>query len=330
MEQVRWGILGPGQIAGWFATALPNARNGVLRAVGSSDPERARAFAETHAGETGAFAGTASEVIGRDDVDAVYVATVHPAHADLAIAALRAGHAVLCEKPLTPTSADTARVIAAARESDRPLIEAYKNRFSPFARAFDDVVSSGAIGAPRRLTAAFGFRAETREGRLFDPALAGGALLDVGCYPVSLAVAVAAAAGIDPAALTVTSAEGEIGPTGVDEHARVVITGGGLEAHLETSIRAELPDGAHLEGDAGAVETADVWGSRTVSANELRLTDAGGARLIKVATVDPFAAEADAIADALGAGRLEAPEMPWAHSLAIARLLDDWAAALRA
>lgn len=330
MQQVRWAILGPGQIAEWFATALPNSRNGVLRAVGSSDPDRARAFAEKHAVEGEALVGTASEVIGRGDIDAVYIATVHPAHADLAIAALRAGHAVLCEKPLTPTAAETARVIAAARESGRPLVEAYKNRFSPFARALDDVIASGAIGEPRRLDAAFGFRAETRSGRLFDPALAGGALLDVGCYPVSLAVSVAATAGIDPDRLAVTSADGEIGPTGVDEHARVVIAGGGFEAHLETSIRADLARGARLVGESGAVEAADVWGSREASPAELTVADAGGTRTVPVPTVDPFAAEADAIADALSAGRREAPDVPWAHSVAIARLLDAWAAALRA
>jgi len=323
-------VLGPGQIAQDFVRSLPNSRAGVLHAVGSSNAQRARDFAEAHGA---AVAGTSDEVLARDDVDAVYVATVHPAHADLAIAALRAGKGVLCEKPLTPTLSETTRVIDAARETGRPLVEAYKNRFSPFARVLDEIVSDGEIGAPRRLTAEFGFRTLVRQGRLFDPALAGGALLDVGCYPISLAVAVAAAAGIDPADLRVTDVDGRIGPTGVDEHATVTVAAGGFEAVLGTSIRKTLSRSIRLEGERGIVETADAWGSRTASASELQVTGRSGlharSRVERPAVVDPFAAEADALAVALAEGRAEAPEMPWAHSLAIARLLDDAAAALR-
>lgn len=333
MQKTRWAVLGPGRIAQDFVRALPNSRSGVLHAVGSSDPDRARAFADAYGAGRAALAGGYDDVLGRGDIDAVYVATVHPAHADLTIAALRAGHAVLCEKPLTPGLTETERVIAAARQSGRPLVEAFKNRFSPFARALDEIVASGEIGEPRRLEAAFGFAAPAREGRLFDPALAGGALLDVGCYPVSLAVAVAVAAGIDPRDLRLTAAEGTIGPTGVDEQATLTVGAGGFEAVVSTSIGENLTRSARLEGAAGAVEMPDAWGSRTASATELRVTRTADGRervrTERVASVDPFAAEADALADALHTGRAETPEMPWSQSLAVARLLDEAAAALR-
>lgn len=323
---VRWAVLGPGQIAASFVAGLRETRTGVLAAVGSSDPARARGAADRFGAD---LSGHHDEIIGRDDIDAVYVSSIHPMHLELAEAALRAGHAVLCEKPLTVTSADTTHLIATAAAAGVPLVEAYKNRFSPFARALESVVARGGIGGDLRLRASFGFRAETREGRLFDPALGGGALLDVGGYPLSLAVQVAAAAGVAPAALRVAEAAGRIGPTGVDEHARAVVTAPGFAAHVETSIRSELPRSADLVGDAGRVDLPDAWGSRMASAGELRVSDGAGERVERPVVVNPFAAEADAVADLLARGGTESPAMPWAHSLAIARLLDEWAAALR-
>lgn len=325
MTAVRWAILGPGQIAESFAAGLRASRSGVLAAVGSSDAGRARAFADRYGAE---YAGGYDEVIGHAGVDAVYVSTVHPAHRDLVEAALRAGRAVLCEKPLTTSEADTRRLFAVAAEAGVPLVEAYKNRFSPFAGMLGDVVATGEIGAARRLTASFGFRAEERAGRLFDPVLGGGALLDVGGYPLSFAVQVAAAAGIAPDALRIAEAEGRIGPTGVDEHATAVVAGGDFAAHIETSIRAVLPRSARLVGDSGTIEMPDAWGSRTASAEHLLIETGGHSHTRTAAVVHPFGAEADAVAALLAGGRVEADEMPGSHSVAVARLLDEWAAAL--
>ncbi|MDD7928779.1 Gfo/Idh/MocA family protein [Microbacterium thalli] len=325
MTPVRWAILGPGQIAESFAAGLHATRSGSLAAVGSSDPARARAFADRYGAE---HAGGYDDVIGHPGIDAVYVSTVHPAHRALVEAALRAGRAVLCEKPLTTSEAETRQLFAVAADAGVPLVEAYKNRFSPFARMLDDIVATGEIGAARRLSASFGFRAEERTGRLFDPALAGGALLDVGGYPLSLAVQVAAAAGIAPDELRIAEARGDIGPTGVDEHATAVVAAGDFEAHIETSIRAALPRSAKLIGSSGTLRLPDAWGSRTASAEHLLIETGGGPQTRIAAVVHPFAAEADAVAALLAGGRVEADEMPGSHSVAVARLLDDWAAAL--
>lgn len=326
MTAVRWAILGPGQIAESFAAGLRATRSGSLAAIGSSDPARARAFADRYGAE---LAGGYDDIIGHPDVDAVYVSTVHPAHRDLVEAALGAGRAVLCEKPLTISEAETRQLFAVAADVGAPLVEAYKNRFSPFARMLDDIVATGEIGPARRLSASFGFRAEERTGRLFDPALAGGALLDVGGYPLSFAVQVAAAAGIDPAELHIAEAEGRIGPTGVDEHAAAVVSAGGFAAHIETSIRAALPRSAELVGASGTLRLPDAWGSRTASAEHLLVETSGGSQTRTAAVINPFAAEADAVAALLARGAVEADEMPGSHSVAVARLLDDWAAALR-
>jgi predicted dehydrogenase len=246
----------------------------------------------------------------------------------LSIAALEAGKAVLCEKPVSPTLSETSRVLAAAAAFGLPFAEAYKYRFGPFAAAFDDVIRSRRIGAVRRLTASFGFAAGSRTGRLFDPALAGGAILDVGCYPVSLVVAVAAASGLDLDELHVTDAEGAVGD--VDESARARIAAGPFTAEVRTSIVQDLPSTVVLEGGVGTISSDELWGSRTASGRTFEVRSDSGADTVTVPAIDPFAEEADAVSAAIAAGRSEVPEMPWAQSLATARLLADWRAALTA
>lgn len=325
--RTRWAILGPGDIGGWFARALPRSDYGTLHAVGSTSPERAAEFAALHgAPVTGSYA----ELLGRDDIDAVYVSTVNTTHADLAIAALQAGKAVLCEKPVAPSAAETERVLAVAAECGVPFVEAYKHRFGPVARALEGLVTDRESGSPLRVVASGGFAAAQRSGRLFDPALAGGAILDMGGYPVAFALGLAAAAGIDPADLSVTVATGQIGDTGVDEHATGTITAAGFSAEVACSIVTALPKSAQLAGDFGVVDLADAFGDRTASARSFIVRSGGTERLVELPTVDPFAAEADCVSLALRDGRTEAPEVPWAYSRSIARLLGEWRAGVDA
>ncbi|WP_313555974.1 Gfo/Idh/MocA family protein [Miniimonas arenae] len=333
---VRWAVLGPGAISRDFVTGLQASATGVLHAVGSRDAGRAAAFAAEHGAPV---AGEAHEILARDDVDAVYVGTVHPAHLELAVAALEAGKAVLCEKPLTPSAADTAQLLAAAAQAGVPFVEAFKYRFGPYAHLLRRLVEEDVVGRPLELHAAMGFTAGSKTGRLFDPALAGGAILDVGCYPVSLAVAVAAWAGLldaadgegegEPRRLGVRSAVGHVGETGVDERAEAVLAVGGLDARVATAIVADLPRDVVLRGSAGWIDLPDVWGSRTESGTRLVVHADGEPPFpIQVPVVQPMAAEADAVAAALAAGRGQAPEMPWAESAVIAGLLEDWRRAL--
>lgn len=326
-DTIRWAIAGPGAIAGDFARALPHARLGVLHAIAGRDAGRAEAFAAEHGAS---IIGTHAEIFARDDVDAVYIAAVHTAHLDLAVAALEAGKAVLCEKPLTATTDDTERLLAAAERTGMPLVEAFKYRFGPLPARIRELIAGGAIGEVVELEATCGFAAGERTGRLFDPATAGGAILDVGCYPVSLAVGVAAWSRQlrDTAVL---AADGVIGPTGVDESATATLRLGGITAYVRTSIVEDLPDHARIVGTAGILELPDPWGSRTVSASSVTLHGADGAvEEITADVVSPMAVEGDAVALALREGRTQAPEMPWAETLEIAQLLDAWRAALPA
>lgn len=326
MTRTRWAIVGPGDISGYFARALPHSQHGVLHAVGSSSPERAAAFAKTNGANV---SGLAAEVITRDDVDAVYIGTVHPLHAEFAIAALEAGKAVLCEKPVTPTPQSTAEVLAAAARSGRPFLEAYKYRFGPHAERLRELVKDGAIGRITGVEATFGFASTERTGRLFEPGLAGGAILDIGGYTASFAIGVAKWAGADIHTARVDAVEGVIGGTGVDDDTVAHVGIGGIDATLRASIVRALPETATLRGTSGTITLPSVWGTRAGTAESLELhRDGESAQTMKLAAIDPFAAEADAVSLALAEGGQEVPEMTWGESAVVAQLLEDWRRAL--
>lgn len=322
MTQTRWAVLGPGAISRDFVIGLRASEHGVLHAVGSSSAERAAAFAAAHGAEA---SGTYDEILAREDVDAVYVGTVHTTHADLAIRALEAGKAVLCEKPASPTLDEVERILETARRTRRPFLEAFKTRFGPFADALRELARGGELGAPVRFEGAFGFDAGTRQGRLFDPEVGGGAILDVGCYPLALAIDLAVAAGqpIDPG---YRGFEAEL-VAGVDGSASAELAFGTLSAGIATSVIENLSDTAVLRfADAEAV-LPNVWGSRTESPSRIIVRRGSEERTVELPVVQPMGAEADAVSLALAEGRVEVPEMPWAHTRAAARVLTDWRAA---
>lgn len=329
-RSVGWGILGPGSISRKFAGQLPHSSTGRLVAVGSSDPQRAAEFAT----EFGASrSGDHQSVLDDPEVDAVYIGTVHTTHAELAVRALRAGKAVLAEKPLTPLHADTMVVLDLAQQLGGTLVEAFMYRFHPQTRRALELLAEGAIGELVHVDAAFAFRTGADSGRLLEPALAGGGILDVGCYPVSIARAAVAAArsgqafgGIDAGLGEPTRirARGSLTDTGVDAWSVAQLAFGSDEAvtaSLRTGVRVS-DSGVTLHGTRGLIRLSDPW----TLAEEQSLV---------LATIDadpvtetfggqfPYALEADAVAAARESGG-QAPQMSWADSLGNARILDSW------
>ena len=258
-DEIGWGILGAGMIARRFADQLVHSRSGRLTFVASTDAGRARQFADAHPGDAGA--GSYADLLARDDVDAVYVATVHTTHARLAIAALEAGKHVLCEKPLAPNYGSVMAMVAAAGDEDRSLVEAYMYRFHPQTRWVLDRVRDGEIGEITHIDAEFSFFAGARAGRLFDPSLAGGAILDVGGYPISFARAIAgAASGVDFVEPTAVSAAGTVGETGVDEWSVARLTfPGGLTASARAGLRLDGQNAVTIFGSRGTLRLPDPW-----------------------------------------------------------------------
>jgi predicted dehydrogenase len=311
-ETVRWGILGPGRIARKFALALRESEDAILAAVGSRSRDRAEAFAREYGAPTGHDSYEA--LAGDPQVDAVYVATPHPFHLPHTVLCLSAGKHVLCEKPLALNAAQGERMIEAAREADRLLMEAMWTRFLPTMARVRGLLAEGAIGEPRLLTADFGFRAPfDPASRLFDPALGGGALLDLGVYPLSLALMLFG----EPA--RITSAV-NLGTTGVDEEAAILLHHEhGEMAVLTASSRLATPGRARIHGTGGWIRIHPPWqGSTrlTVGSGDaeetLDLPHRGGG----------FAHQVEAFMDLLREGRRDSPVMPLAGSLAVMRTMD--------
>lgn len=314
MEPIRWGILGTGRIAGLFATGLTALPDAELVAVGSRAAATAARFADEHGvpRRHPSYAALAAD----PEVDIVYVATPHPVHHAAVRLCLEAGKAVLCEKPFTVNAAQAADLIGLARARRLLLMEAMWTRFLPLMERFRGLVAAGAIGEPRLLTADFGFRHDGGpEHRLFDPALAGGALLDVGVYLVSLASMLFG----PPERVTGFA---HLGPTGVDEQAALVLGyPGGRLAQLTAAVRTATPQEVTLMGTDGSLRIHPLWWKPT----RMTLTRPG---LPDESFEIPFAGngynyEAAEAMRCLRAGETESPVMPLAETLAVLRTLDE-------
>ncbi|MFB9377801.1 aldo/keto reductase [Kineococcus gynurae] len=320
----RWAVLGPGAIARRFATQLRAVPGASLVGVGSSDAARAREFAAEFA-TPDAVVGGYAEVLASPEVEAVYVATVHTAHARLVLAAIEAGKHVLCEKPMSPNHGTTMAVVDAARRAGVTLVEGYMYLHHPQMQALLEHVRAGTVGTVQHVDAGFAFDTGSREGRLFDVDVAGGGILDVGGYPVSAARAVAAAALGRPAEVRGLEAVGTLGPTGVDEWTAARLTlDGGISAHVRCGVRAHDPHTLVVHGSKGSLTLSDPWTVRL----EPTLTVAVVGTDPVVQTWDPEAPEN--LPYALEARDLFAATPPFSleDSLATAAVLDRWRAAI--
>lgn len=324
-----WAVLGPGSIARRFLGGLASSAGDVV-AVGSSDAGRARSFADDaqQQGAAEVTAGDYAQALADPRVEAVYVSSVHTAHAELALTAIAAGKAVLCEKPLAVNHGTAMALVDAALQAGVPLVEAYMYRFHPQTRAVLDLVRDGAVGRVLHIDASFAFRVGERQGRLFDPAVAGGGILDVGGYPVTMVAAlVDAADGVHASEPVELTAGGVLGPTGVDEWTVAKATyRSGITATLTTGVMAPAANTVTVLGERGSIRIADPWIPAGDTAIELATTD--GVQTIAIDAADAYGLEADATIAALREGRAEAAEMTTAETLATARTLDRWRAAI--
>ena len=253
MSKVRWGILSTGRIAQQFAQDLAHVGNGELVAVAARTHDAALAFAaryripRAHDGYAALFADP--------DVDAVYVATPHTLHFDHSVAALRAGKAVLCEKPLTVSSAECAALTQTASDCNGYLMEGMWTYFLPAVQRARQWVAQGRIGRIRHIKADFGypqlpFDATRRE---YDVALAGGCLLEMGIYPIAIAWLFLQQ---DPASVQVVARRA---PNGVEDDVAMLFDYADCTATLATSFRAKLQNWTYVIGDEGYIAIPDFW-----------------------------------------------------------------------
>lgn len=310
---IRWGILGTGKVARAFANALRLAPGARLAAVASRDAGAAEAFGR----EFGAarWHGFYRALAEDEQVDVVYIATPHPLHAENALMCLQAGRHVLCEKPFTMNRLEAAEVVALARSKQLFLMEAMWTRFLPAALEARRIIASGELGRVHQIQADFGFVASVGpQHRLLNRELGGGALLDIGVYPLSLA-----AFFLGP--VESVRALAEIGPSGVDSHTAFTLRhrGGGLSSCI-CSLRVQTPTEMTISGELGTLRLP----SHFHRAHSLVMTLADGhARTLSCPHLGHgYAHEAIEVMRCLRAGLGESPLMPHAETLALMGVLD--------
>lgn len=312
-KTIGWGILATGTIAHKFCEGLKHLGDAEIVAVASRTPEKAQAFREKY-GIRRAY-GSYEDLVKDPEVDIVYIATPHPFHFDAAMLCLRAGKPVLCEKPITLNAREAEALIAYAREKRLFLMEAMWTRYLPAIVKVREWLGSGLIGEVRFLKADFGYRcAWDPQGRLLNPALGGGALLDVGIYPVSFASMVF---GMQPQTIKSLA---HIGETRVDEQfAALFGYEGGKLAALSGALRTDFVNDAVIMGTKGRIHIPDFFFAKTATLH----LDSGKEEVFGPEFEgNGYQYEAAEAIRCLREGRLESSVMPLDETLAIMRTMD--------
>ncbi|WMT85777.1 aldo/keto reductase [Pelagibacterium sp. 26DY04] len=330
-HKVRWGILGPGTIARAFAGGLAHSQSGELVALGARNPAKPD-YAEHFPGAR--VHNGYDALLADPEIDAVYIATPHPQHAQWAIKATEAGKHVLCEKPMGLTAFEADAMFHAARKAGTFMGEAFMYRLHPMTEKIVDLVRSGEIGEVRAIKSSFGFAMPRfdPEHRMYANDLAGGGILDVGCYPVSMARLIAGAAAGKPFLEPETvSGIAHLGETGVDEWAAAVLKfPGGILAEVSCSVSLAQDNVLRILGTKGRIEVADFW---------FATGHKGGTAIIDIVRPDGthepvevseagwlYAFEAEAASRAILAGQTQFawPGMSWDDTLGNLGVLDKW------
>ena len=332
---IRWGIIGPGSIANNFADGLAQSQSGRLTAIASRDAARRKAFGDKYAVPEASRHADYAALLADPQVDAIYVSTPHPWHAELSIAALRAGKHVLCEKPAGMNSAEVVAVTEVALQQGRFFMEAFMYRCHPQIARVLEIIASGEIGVPHHIKTHFGFDAPYKpNSRLYDMALGGGAILDVGGYPVSLARLIAGAATGAAFANPVTvKGMGILAETGVDAVAYGLLTfASGFTAEIATACGRTMDSRAVISGPLGQIIIDDPWvPGRNAGPSDATIHVTVGKETRSEVLRDPrmlFAFEAELVSSAIAAGQLQAPHPAPSHADSIGNneVLDKWRA----
>ncbi len=311
-RKIKWGILGAGNIAKSMATAINALDDAELHAVGSRSLDKARDFASQY-NIPNAF--RSYEELADSDVDIIYVCTPHPFHCEMSIMCMNKGKAVLCEKPMAMNERQVQSMIECAKKNNVFLMEGMWSSFFPAIKDMKKKLSNGIIGDIRHIKASFCFCPEKRdpEGRLLNPELGGGALLDVGVYTIAFALNIMARFPDE-----IISAA-EIGNTGVDEQAAIIFKyNRGEMVTLNCAVQTTMPPLGAVYGTKGMITLLPFWqaNSYTVTRNEqeeiFEFDRIGNGYCFEVAEA----------MECIRKGLLQSDTMPWSKSLDIVRVMD--------
>ncbi len=330
-RKLRWGIIGTGKIARTFARALSQSESGELVAVASRSLDAAVAFA-AELGPSRAH-GSYEALLGDSEVEVVYISTPHPFHAHWSIAAARAKKHVLCEKPLGMNHAEVSAIVQAARDNDVFLMEAFMYRCHPQTQELVRLLRSGSLGQVKAIVASFGIDgAYPPTGRLLNNELGGGGLLDVGCYPVSMARLVAGVAKGEPFSEPVAlQALGHVGESSrVDEYTSAVLEfPGQIVASLSTAVQLWFDNSVRIFGSEGRLLLPAPWHPAHYTDHSEIVIERPKREPEVIRVPSPgtlYGYEIDVVRAQLE--QRQATEMSWADSLGNALTLDRWRSAL--
>ena len=310
---IHWGILGAGVIAHKFAEGLKQVQNAELIAVGSRNKEKAAEFASKF--NLPQSFGSYEELVASPEIDVIYIATPHPFHCEHTLLCLENNKAVLCEKPLAMNAIEVEKMIAKAKEKNLFLMEALWTRFLPSILKTEELIQSGAIGEIIYLKSDFGFKSDFNpEGRLFNKKLGGGSLLDIGIYPVFIALLLLG----EPEEIT---AEAFLGSTQVDESISIINKyKQGAMAMLHSTLLANTPIETEIAGTTGQIRIHRKWHNPTFltytpnqgEAQEFRFEYKGNG----------YEYEAQEVTNCLLAGKTHSDLLPLAFSEKLIKQLD--------
>ncbi|CAD0005709.1 Gfo/Idh/MocA family protein [Flavobacterium chungangense] len=249
-NKIRWGIIGLGNIANQFATDLKLIEEAELIAVASRDITKANEFAKNH--DCDKFYGSYDELFSDDQVDIIYIATPHNSHAELSIRAMQNGKHVLCEKPLSLSYYEAVQMIEASKKYNKFFMEAFWTRFIPSIRELMSKVESGKIGSVKYLKADFAYYNSELGVRLTEKKLGGGALYDIGVYPLFLSYIIL---GIPEEIL----AKSTYHTTGVDLQTTMILQYQSAQSVLHAGLVSASDMKATISGTQGRIDIDSPW-----------------------------------------------------------------------
>ncbi len=313
-REMNWGILGAGRIASQWTIGMRELEGARIIGVGSSSPERAKHFCKKWVPEAKSL--TYSELIHWDEIECVYIAGLHPIHAEHAILAMRAGKHVLVEKPLCMNEEEARRIQRVAQEEGVLCMEAMWIRFLPHHQKVREWVKEGAIGELISIQSSFGYPSQPDpKSRLWDPEKGGGALLDVGIYPVSY---LSWMFGRQPAQILSHATQDE---GGVDASNMMIFDyGEGQTATAQSSMVTRLETTTQISGSKGSIwlEFPCWWGHRAL----LRTFDGKEELIEKPYTSTGLQYQVAHFEECLQKGVSESPVMPLTESIEIMKSMD--------
>lgn len=334
MSLIRWGIIGPGNIANNFADGLKESFSGQLTAIASKNNERRESFGDKYNIDAALRFSSYDDLLNSENIDAVYISTPHTLHAEWTIKAAGKGKHVLCEKPGAVNFREGQQVIEAVRQAGVFYMEGFMYRCHPQIPALVNFIKEKKIGDVKNIKSSYGFDMgkTVPESRLFRTDLAGGAILDVGVYPISFSRMVAGAAlgkkFINPKSITGTATMGE---TEVDEIAHATLEfENGIIAEASTAIREEMKNNAIITGTKGTIKLDQPWAPgkeggpyhstfKVSSNDQTEIIDFKGPEHL-------FFFEAELASQTILKEKTEAPypAMTWEDTLGNLKTLDKW------